>query len=129
MKVAINSGFISLLSLLSLLGARVVPAAEPIVDGQEQARLLLSGKGFPVKDTESRSLISGSEASNSVALDAHEQARQMILGRATAKASAAVGAAADRMVEEDALEMARRMILGSHSKTNSTKARLASKAE
>jgi hypothetical protein len=129
MNTAMKSQVVLVLCLLSFVGARAAPAAETIGDGQEQARLLLSGRSFPLNETKSRSVASRSAASKSVPLDAQEQARQMILGGAVAKAFTAVGPSDDRMVEVNALELARRMILGTQAGTNSAKARLASRAE
>jgi len=129
MNTAMKSQLVLVLCLLSFVGAPVARAAETIGDGHEQARLLLSGASFPLKDTRSRSVASRSAASKSGTLDAQEQARQMILGSAVAKAFTPVAAPDDRVVEVNALELARRMILGTQAGTNSTKARLASRAE
>lgn len=136
MRIAMDTRLVLGLCLLLSAGARTALAAEMIEDGQEQARVMLSGRSFQVNDTKSRVPTSRSETSTSVALDAQEQGREMILGRPGARASgvrreagsSAAGAAVDRNVEGDALEMARRMILGSHSNANSTMARLAGKA-
>jgi len=129
MNLVIKSQLVLSLCLLSLVGARAARAAEPIGDGHEQARLLLSGRSIPLNDTKSRSAALRSVASNSVALDAQEQARQMILGRVAAKSLTAVGPPGDRTIEVDAVELARRMILGTHDGTNAAKARLARRAE
>lgn len=135
MKIAMDTRLVLGLCLLLSAEARAAMAAEITEDGQEQARVMLSGRSFQVKDTKSRVATSRSETSTSVALDAQEQGREMILGRPGARApgvrreadgSRAAGATVDRDVEKDALEMARRMILGSRS--NATMARLARKA-
>jgi hypothetical protein len=121
-NTVIKSHFVSGLCLLLFVGA--VQAAAPVGDGQEQARLLLSGGSVPSNDTKYRSV-----ASKSVTLDAQGQARQMILGPVISKASIVVGPPGERAAEVDALEQARRMILGTHAGALSTKARLARRAE
>jgi len=128
-NTVIKSHFFLTLCLLSFVGAGAVRAAAPIGDGQEQARLLLSGRSFPSNDTKYRSTAFGSVASKSVRLDAQEQARQMILRPVIAGSFTAVSPSGDRAAGEDALELARRMILGTHTGTNSTKARLARRTE
>jgi hypothetical protein len=124
MKPAIKSQLVLALFMLSLAAARTAPAAEPTGDAQEQARLLLAGKSFPVSGAKSRSAALPSAAANTAALDSQEQARRMIVGRPVAKTSAAsvqangsraMGTPRDRRVG-DALESARRMILGQESK-------------
>jgi hypothetical protein len=124
MNTVIKSHFVSSLCLLSFVGAGAVQAAAPSVDGQEQARLLLSGRNVPSNDTRYRSV-----ASKSIGLDAQDQARQMILGPMITKTSFVVGPPGDRTFEVDALELARRMILGTHAGAHSAKARLAQRAE
>ena len=129
MNTVIKSHFVLSLCLLSFVGAGAVRAAEPIGDGQEQARVLLSGRSLASNDTKYRSVALRSVASKSVRLDAQEQARQMILGPVIARTFTAVGRPGDRAADVDALELARRMILGTQAGTNSTKARLARRAE
>jgi hypothetical protein len=124
MNTVIKSHFVSSLCLLSFVGAGAVQAAAPIGDGQEQARLLLSGRSVPSNDKKYRSV-----ASKSVGLDAQEQARQMILGPMIPKIFFVVGPPGARTSEVDALELARRMILGPQAGPHSTKARLARRAE
>ena len=137
MKSAMTSRIARALGLLALAGAGLAAAghaaaSEPIRDGQEQARALLSGKRSPARDTEPHSLAA---LAGATVLDPQEQAREMIVGRPLATTAAAkLGAArggdpvADRKTEADPLEMARQMILGRHSKADSPKARLADKA-
>ncbi len=124
MNIAIKSNFALGLCLLSFMGTGVVRAAAPTGDGQEQARVLLSGGSFPSNNSKYRSV-----ASKSVGLDAQEQARQMILGPVIARTFTAIDFPGDRTAKVDALELARRMILGSQTGTNSTKARLARRTE
>jgi hypothetical protein len=129
MNTVRKSQLVLSLGLLSLVGAGAARAAAPIGDGQEQARLLLSGRSFPVNATKYRSIVSRSPVSHSVSPDALEQAREMILGRAGAKILPAVDLPGDRRIQVDALELARRMILGTQAGTNSINARLARRAE
>jgi hypothetical protein len=129
MNTVIKSHFVLSLCLLSFVGAGTVRAAAPSGDGQEQARLLLSGRSSSSNDTKYRSAAFRSVASKSVGVDAQEQARQMILGPVLARNFTAVSSPADRRNEVDALELARRMILGTPAGTNSTKARLARRTE
>ena len=135
MKSAINARLVLGLSLLSFAGAHAVVAAEPAGDAQEQARLLLSGRSFSNSNLGPRSETLSSATATSIALNAQEQGREMILGRPAASAPAAPvegyrsGAAGpgERKAAVDALEMAREMILGSQPKANSAKTRLAGK--
>jgi hypothetical protein len=132
MKTAMASRIALSLGLLALAGASVAAAAQPIQDGQEQARKLLSGSRFSTSDAASQSFAATASAA---VLDPQEQGREMIVGRPAATTAAAKlgasrdeGAAAVRKIEGDPLEMARQMILGRHSKADSPKARLAGKA-
>jgi hypothetical protein len=136
MKIAETSRLVFGVLLFVIASTRAAVAAEINDDRQEQARLMLSGRSFPANETKSRVVISPSQASNAVALDPQEQAREMILARPAVAAfgvrreadgSLAAGASVDRTVDEDAQEVARRMILGSHSRPKSTKPRLAQK--
>jgi hypothetical protein len=86
---------------------------------------MLSGRSFQVNGSKSGVATPRPEGSTSVALDAQEQGREMILGRPAASTpgvrreadrARADDATGDRKVEEDALEMARRMILGSQAR-------------
>jgi hypothetical protein len=135
MKSAINVGFILGLGLLVLGGARALPAAEVIGDGQEQARLLLSGGGASLKDQEPRLAPLSSNSAKPAALDGQEQAREMILGQSAkapinkADGLRAAGARRDRKSVGDAQGMARRMILGNQSAGSITKIRLSGKTE
>jgi hypothetical protein len=135
MKGAINFGLIVGLGLFAFGGARALPAAG-IGDGQEQARLLLSGRGASPYSPKSGPVSPSLIATKSVALDAQAQAREMILGREIAttpiiKAHGlrATGARRDRKVATDPQEIARRMILGSQSAANLAKIRLTCKTE
>ena len=135
MKGAINFGLIVGLGLLAFGGARPLLAAG-IGDGQEQARLLLSGRAASPYSPKSGIVSPSSIATKSVALDGQGQAREMILGRVIAttpiiKADGlrAAGGRRDPKVATDPQEMARRMILGSQSAANLAKIRLRSKTE
>jgi hypothetical protein len=133
MKSAMAPRIARSLCLLALAGgASVAAAAQPIQDGQEQARQLLSGSKFSTSDAASHSFAAIASAG---VLDPQELGREMIVGRPVATTAAAKlgasrdgGAAADRKIEGDPLEMARQMILGRPSKADSAKARLAGKA-
>jgi hypothetical protein len=129
MSTVNKSHFVLSLCLLSFVGAGAVRAAPPIGDGQEQARLLVSGRSFPSNDSKYRSIALRSVASKSVGLDAQEQARQMISGPVIRETFTSAGASGNRSVEVDALELARRMILGSQAGSSPTKARLARRTE
>jgi len=107
-------------------------------DAQELARVLLSGQSLAGGDVKPRLEALSSATPTSTALDAQEQAREMIVGRPAASTPAAgaeghrsSGAAApgERKAAVDPLERAREMILGSQSRANPAKARLAAKAE
>jgi len=130
MKSAMTSR-IALSLLLALAGASVAAEAQPIQDGQEQARTLLSGSKFSAGDAAPHSFAATASAG---VPDPQEQAREMIVGRAAATTAAGKpgdsrdGEAAARKIEGDPLEMARQMILGRHSNADSPKARLAGKA-
>lgn len=78
MKSAIAARIALSLCLLTLDGAGVAAAAEPIPDGQEQARKLLSGTRFSTSDAAPRSI---ADTASAGVLDPQEQAREMILGR------------------------------------------------
>jgi len=132
MKSAMTSRIVRSLCLLALAGAGVAAAAQPLQDGQEQARQLLSGSRPSPRDAAPHSFASVASAGD---LDPQEQGREMIVGRPAATtaagkpgASRGEGAAADRKIEGDPLEMARQMILGRRSTVDSPKARLAGKA-
>jgi len=136
MKGAINARLILGFGLLALGGARALPAAEVIGDGQEQARLLLSGRGVSPYSPKRGFVSPSSIAAKSIAVDAQAQAREMILGRQIAK-TPIIGADAlrsadvrrDRMAAADPQAMARRMILGSPSTGSLAKIRLSGKTE
>ena len=135
MKGAIDVGVILGLGLLAFGGARAL-ATEVVGDGQEQARLLLSGGRDSRYRPEAGSVFPSSAAAKSIALDAQAQAREMILGRQTAKKQVidaaglrADSAAGDRKVARDPHETARRMILGSQSAASKPKIRLTGKTE
>lgn len=135
MKGAINVGLIVGFGLLAFGGARA-PQAAGIADGQEQARLLLSGRGASPYIPKSGLVSPSSIAAKSVALDAQAQAREMILGRQISTTSIikadgvrAAGTRRDRKVATDPQEMGRRMILGSQSAANLAKIRLTGKTE
>ncbi|MHB8723550.1 MAG: hypothetical protein ACYDAH_19460 [Steroidobacteraceae bacterium] len=122
--------------LLALAGARVLTAAEVIGSGQEQARLLLSGGGASRYSPKSGFVSRSSVGTKSIALDAQEQAREMVLGREIAKTptievdgSSVAGARRDRRVAGDPHEMARLMILGHQSAASEPKIRLTIKSE
>jgi len=136
MKIAINTRLILSFGLLALGGARALPAAEVIGDGQEQARILLSGRGASAVGLESGFVSPSSTAAKSIAIDAQAQAREMILGRRIAKApiidadgSRAADVPRDRKAAADPQETARRMILGSQFAGTPGKIRLTSKTE
>ena len=107
-----------------------------IGDGQEQARLLLSGRGALSGGPKSGFVAPSSSTPKSIAVDAQAQAREMILGRKSAKANfieagglRVAGARRDRKVAGDPHEMARQMILGGTSAESPTKFRLTIKTE
>jgi len=134
MKGAIYVGLVLSLGLFAAGGARALPAAATIGDGQEQARALLAGRGASPYSPRSGFVSPSSIAATSVALDAQAQAREMILGRPVAKSSVikpsglrAAGSSRDRNGATDAQEMGRRMILGSQSAMTIGKIRLTSK--
>jgi hypothetical protein len=136
MKGAIDVRVILGLGLLALGGARALAATEVVADGQEQARLLLSGGRDSRYGPEAGVVFQSSAAAKSIAPDAQAQAREMILGRQIAKkqvidadAFRADSAAGDRKVARDPHEMARRMILGSQSVGSKPKIRLTGKTE
>ena len=136
MKGAIDVRVILVLGLLAFGGARALAATEVVGDGQEQARLLLSGGRAPRYSPEAGLVFPSSNAAKSIALDAQAQAREMILGRQIAKTpvihadgSRAESAAGDRKVAGDPHEMVRQMILGSQSAGNKPKIRLTGKTE
>jgi hypothetical protein len=129
MKNTINARLVLSFGLLSLAGAGAVVAAQPAVDAQEQARILLSGPSL--------SGARPSTTATSATLDAQEQGREMIVGRPAVNTPAArveghrsSGATVpgERKAAVDPLERAREMILGSQSRANPAKTRLAGKA-
>ena len=128
MTSAMTSRIARSLCLLALAGAGTAAAAQPIQDGQEQARKLLSGSGFSSSDA---ALYSFAAMASAGVLDPQEQGREMIVGRSAATLAAAKlgasrdGDAAVRKIEGDPAETARQMILGRHSNTVSPKALLA----
>ncbi len=136
MKGATHVRVILAFGLFALSGARALSAAEVIGDGQEQARLLLSGRNASSGGPRSGFVSPSSSAAKSVAVDGQAQAREMILGRKIAKTAfietgelPAAGARRDRNVAGDPHEMARQMILGSRSALSPAKFRLSIKAE
>lgn len=136
MKGAIHIRAILAFGLLALAGARALPAAEAIGDGQKQAGLLLSGRGALSGGPKSGFVSPSSTAAKSIAVDGQARAREMILGRKIEKTSfieagglRVAGARRDRKVEGDPHEMARRMILGSPSAGSPAKFRLTIKTE
>jgi hypothetical protein len=136
MKGAIDVRVMLGLGLLVFGVARAPAATEVVGDGQEQARLLLSGGRDSRYGPEDRLVFPSSAVAKSIALDAQAQAREMILGRQVAKKQVidagglrADSAAGDRNVERDPHEMARRMILGSRSAGSKPKIRLTGKTE
>jgi hypothetical protein len=123
------------LSLLAMGGTRALHAAE-VGSGQDQARLLLSGRGASQYSPQSGSGSQSSIAAKSVAGDAQEQAREMILGRQIAKrptivedGSRVAGARRDRKVAGDPHEVARLMILGRQTAGSEPRIRLTNKPE
>jgi hypothetical protein len=136
MERAIDVRVILGLGLLAFGGARAPAATEVVGDGQEQARLLLSGGRAPKYSPETGLALPSSMAANSIAMDAQAQAREMILGRRIAETQVvdadglrADSAAVDRKAARDPHEMARRMILGSQSAAGKPKIRLTRKTE
>jgi hypothetical protein len=134
MKGAIDVRVILCLGLLALGDARAVAATEVVGDGQEQARMLLSGGRDSWHDPEAGSVMPSPAAAKSIALDAQAQAREMILGRRIAKSQVmdadglrADTAAGDRKAARDPHEMARRMILGSQTAESKPAIRLTAK--
>jgi hypothetical protein len=132
MKNTINARLVLSFGLLSLAGAGAVVAAQPAVDAQEQARILLSGPSL----SGARPSTTATTAT-SATLDAQEQGREMIVGRPAVNTPAArveghrsSGATVpgERKAAVDPLERAREMILGSQSRANPAKTRLAGKA-
>jgi hypothetical protein len=135
MKGALNVRLILSFALLALVGARALSAAEATGDGQEQARLLLSGRGAAADGFKSH-ISASSAAARSASMDAQAQAREMILGRPIAKTSiveadglSAAGVPRNRQAVADPQAMARRMILGSEAAGNAGRIRLTSKAK
>ena len=132
MKSTSNARFVLSLGLVSFAAAGAALAAQPAADAQEQARVLLSGQNFS-GDFKPRFEALSSTSATSIALDAQQQGREMILGRPAGRVPVAgvdshraLGATAER--KADALAMAREMILGSQSKVNTARTRLAGKA-
>jgi hypothetical protein len=109
-----------------LLHANHVLAAEPVGDGQMQARDLLSGTVGGRAKIESALPANSADGHQIANLDPQEQARQLILGRRTfgavaepnaghdskAKVTATAPTGGKRRELSDARELARRMILG-----------------
>ena len=112
-------------------------AAEVVGDGQEQARLLLSGRGALSGGPKPGFVSPSSSAAKPIAVDAQAQAREMILGRKIDGALftesggwRVAGARQDGKVEAaDPHEMARQMILGSPYAVRPAKFRLTIKTE
>jgi hypothetical protein len=136
MKGATNVQLVLALGLLAFGGARALAAVDMVGDGQEQARLLLSGRGAALYSPTSGFVSPSAIAAKSIALDAQAQAREMILGRQIAKTPVneahelrVAGGRRDRKVAGDPNEMARRMILGRESAETPAKIRLTSKTE
>jgi hypothetical protein len=130
MKMPINSHLVLGLCMFSIAAAGAVRAAEPVGDGQEQARVLLSGNSSSTGAAKPHLAVVTSDTNPA---DAQEQARQMVLGgraaRVDALGSRAVEDSRDQAVRRDAQELARRMILATPTKAKSAMPRLASKAE
>jgi hypothetical protein len=121
---------------LTLAGARALSAAEAVGDGQEQARLLLSGRSALSGGAKPGFVFPSSTAAKSIAIDGQAQAREMILGRKIDKTLfvetgglRVAGARRDRAASEDPHEMARQMILGGPSAGSPIKIRLTTKTE
>jgi hypothetical protein len=124
------------LGLLALGGTRALQAAEVIGTGQEQARSLLSGRDTSSYGPQSVVVSRSSVPGKSIAPDAQEQAREMILGRQSAETSTieadearVAGARRERKVAWDPQELGRVMILGRQSAVSEPKIRLTSKPE
>jgi hypothetical protein len=133
MKGAINRRLTFALGLLALWGAPELAAAQGPRDGQEQARLLLAGRGAasiaPGTHFDSPSIVA-----KSIAVDTQEQARSMILGPQVKTSVIEVhdvraAAQHERKLAADPQELARQMILGSLSAESVAKIRLTSKSE
>jgi hypothetical protein len=131
MKSAIKLQLALSLGLFAVGNAGALSVAATISDGQEQARLLLAGRG--ASQYKSGFLSSPSIVGKSIATDAQTQAREMILGRQIAKSpisrtyeSRTGDSRDDRKGAVDPHELARRMILGDSAGT-SGKIRLTSK--
>jgi hypothetical protein len=77
MKILRSIESFLLIGSVLMAGTNAAWAADPVGDGQQQARLLLGGRSFTAAPT----------ASRASAVDAQEQGRQMILGRPLARAS------------------------------------------
>jgi hypothetical protein len=136
MKGAINVRVVLGIGLLAFGSAHALAGPQVAGDGQEQARLLLSGGRDSSYGPAAGLPYAPPAAGKSIALDAQAQAREMILGRQIAKSQGidvkrllAGGGAPDRKDAPDPHEMARSMILGSHSAGSSPKIRLTGKTE
>jgi len=136
MKGAIHVRAILAFGVLALAGARALPAAEVIGDGQQQASLLLSGRGALSGGPKPGFVSPLSTAAKTIAVDGQAQAREMILGRKIEKTFSngagglrVAAARHDRKVEGDPHEAARQMILGSTSARSPTKFRLSIETE
>ncbi len=136
MKGSIDVRVILGLGLLAFGGAHALAATEVVGDGQEQARLLLSGERDSWHGFEAGLVFPSSAAAKLIALDAKAQAREMILGRQIAKRQVidadglrADNAAGDHKVARNPQEMARRMILGSQSAGSKPEIRLTGKTD
>jgi hypothetical protein len=121
MKSAMKPRLILSFGLLMFGGAGALPVAA-FGDGQEQARVLLAGRGASPYSPKSGLVSPSPIAAKSIAADAQAQAIEMILGRPLAKSPIvktdglrAAGSPRDRKGAADPHEMGRRMILGSRS--------------
>jgi hypothetical protein len=135
MKSAIKFRLILSLGLLAVGDAGALPAAA-FGDGQEQARVLLAGRGASPYSPKSGFVSPSPIAAKSIAEDAQAQAREMILGPQLAKSPIikpdglrGAGSLRNRNGAADPHEMGRRMILGSQSARDPGKIRLTSKPD
>ncbi len=123
MKRSTNIRVISALGLIALAGAGTLRAAEDIGGGQEQARLLLSHEVAPSGGQKYGAVPRSSSAGKTIAADGLGQAREMILGRDSAKGAAAesgelrvAAARRERRGAKDPQDLARQMIVWGHSR-------------
>jgi hypothetical protein len=77
MKIVRSIGGFLLIGSVLMAGTNAAWAADPVGDGQQQARFLLGGRNFTAAPT----------AFRASAVDAQEQGRQMILGQPFVRAS------------------------------------------